>query len=119
MVKAHRQAWAWQDEWVGLSIEDIREMERQIQLALQRKFAGDPDADGEYNEEETDSSAKTADVDGKSNFDKIDTQTPKENREMMRVSSFLSYQYRCPGLKSYLFSLELFFLTSDVLSVCS
>ncbi|XP_023246187.1 protein retinal degeneration B [Copidosoma floridanum] len=35
MVRAHRQAWAWQDEWNGLTIEDIREIERQTQLALQ------------------------------------------------------------------------------------
>ncbi|XP_066591659.1 protein retinal degeneration B isoform X3 [Prorops nasuta] len=36
MVRAHRQAWAWQDEWNGLTMEDIREIERQTQLALQR-----------------------------------------------------------------------------------
>ncbi|KAB0792480.1 hypothetical protein PPYR_14439 [Photinus pyralis] len=39
MVRAHRQAWAWQDEWYGLSMEDIREIERQTQLALKRKMA--------------------------------------------------------------------------------
>lgn len=38
MVRAHRQAWAWQDEWNGLTIEDIREIERQTQLALQAKM---------------------------------------------------------------------------------
>ncbi|XP_028050216.2 protein retinal degeneration B isoform X9 [Monomorium pharaonis] len=38
MVRAHRQAWAWQDEWNGLTMEDIREIERQTQLALQRKM---------------------------------------------------------------------------------
>ncbi|XP_058805045.1 protein retinal degeneration B isoform X2 [Phymastichus coffea] len=38
MVRAHRQAWAWQDEWVGLTMEDIREIERQTQLALQAKM---------------------------------------------------------------------------------
>ena len=86
MVKAHRQAWAWQDEWVGLSIEDIREMERQIQLALQRKFAGDPNEDGEYNEDETEGSAKPVEVDVKSGFDQIETTTPRENREVSRVS---------------------------------
>lgn len=40
MVKAHRQAWAWQDEWYGLTMDDIREIERQTQIALQRKMAG-------------------------------------------------------------------------------
>lgn len=39
MVRAHRQAWAWQDEWNGLTMEDIREIERQTQLALQKRMA--------------------------------------------------------------------------------
>ncbi|XP_043676418.1 protein retinal degeneration B isoform X1 [Vespula pensylvanica] len=38
MARAHRQAWAWQDEWFGLTMEDIREIERQTQLALQQKM---------------------------------------------------------------------------------
>ena len=38
MLRAHRQAWAWQDEWTGLTMEDIREIERQTQLALQKKM---------------------------------------------------------------------------------
>ncbi|XP_065162391.1 protein retinal degeneration B isoform X4 [Atheta coriaria] len=38
MLRAHRQAWAWQDEWHGLTMEDIRELERQTQLALKRKM---------------------------------------------------------------------------------
>ncbi|KRK06252.1 protein retinal degeneration B isoform X1 [Drosophila yakuba] len=40
MLRAHRQAWAWQDEWFGLTIEDIRELERQTQLALAKKMGG-------------------------------------------------------------------------------
>lgn len=27
MLRAHRQAWAWQDEWVDLTINDIRKLE--------------------------------------------------------------------------------------------
>lgn len=38
MLRAHRQAWTWQDEWHGLTMEDIREIERQTQLALKRKM---------------------------------------------------------------------------------
>ncbi|XP_060520907.1 protein retinal degeneration B [Cylas formicarius] len=38
MLRAHRQAWAWQDEWHGLTMSDIREIERQTQLALKRKM---------------------------------------------------------------------------------
>ena len=40
MVRAHRQAWTWQDEWYGLTMEDIRELERQTQLALAKKMGG-------------------------------------------------------------------------------
>ncbi|XP_028312338.1 membrane-associated phosphatidylinositol transfer protein 2-like isoform X7 [Gouania willdenowi] len=39
MVRAHRQAWCWQDEWYGLTMEDIRELELETQLALARKMA--------------------------------------------------------------------------------
>ncbi|GLV44995.1 retinal degeneration B [Carabus blaptoides fortunei] len=38
MLRAHRQAWAWQDEWHGLTMEDIREIERQTADALKRKM---------------------------------------------------------------------------------
>lgn len=34
LVRAHRQAWAWQDEWHGLTIEQIRDMERETQVCL-------------------------------------------------------------------------------------
>ncbi|KRX25124.1 Protein retinal degeneration B, partial [Trichinella nelsoni] len=39
MLRAHRQAWAWQDEWCGLTIDDIRRLENEAQLALQAKMA--------------------------------------------------------------------------------
>lgn len=34
LVRAHRQAWAWQDEWHGLSMDQVREMEREVQNCL-------------------------------------------------------------------------------------
>lgn len=40
MVRAHRQAWAWQDEWHGLTMEDIRQIERQTQEALKQTMSG-------------------------------------------------------------------------------
>ena len=46
MLRAHRQAWAWQDEWVGLTMEDIRRLELETKLILQRKF-GRPIEEGE------------------------------------------------------------------------
>uniref|UniRef100_A0A8C3G5Y7 Phosphatidylinositol transfer protein membrane associated 2 n=1 Tax=Cyclopterus lumpus TaxID=8103 RepID=A0A8C3G5Y7_CYCLU len=39
MVRAHRQAWCWQDEWYGLTIEDIRQLELETQLALAKTMA--------------------------------------------------------------------------------
>ena len=41
MLRAHRQAWVWQDEWFGLSIEDIREIERKTAEELKRKMRGE------------------------------------------------------------------------------
>lgn len=45
MVRAHRQAWVWQDEWCELTMEDIRTIEKQTQLALQRKMGKDSGKD--------------------------------------------------------------------------
>ncbi|CAN7988007.1 unnamed protein product, partial [Ixodes pacificus] len=47
MLRAHRQAWAWQDEWVGLTMEDIRQIERETQEALARKMAADAAPEGD------------------------------------------------------------------------
>uniref|UniRef100_A0A8D8SCH5 Protein retinal degeneration B n=1 Tax=Cacopsylla melanoneura TaxID=428564 RepID=A0A8D8SCH5_9HEMI len=40
MLRAHRQAWAWQDEWDGLTIEDIRKIERETAVTLKLKMSG-------------------------------------------------------------------------------
>ncbi|XP_035496014.2 membrane-associated phosphatidylinositol transfer protein 2 isoform X6 [Scophthalmus maximus] len=45
MVRAHRQAWCWQDEWYGLTMEDIRQLELETQLALASKMAQFSQAD--------------------------------------------------------------------------
>ena len=34
----HRQAWVWQDEWHGLTISDIRELEKETQRMLAKKM---------------------------------------------------------------------------------
>lgn len=39
MVKAHQQAWAWQDEWVDLTMDDIRRIEFETQEYLRRRMA--------------------------------------------------------------------------------
>nr|CAD7586071.1 unnamed protein product [Timema genevievae] len=46
MVRAHRQAWAWQDEWQGLTMDDIRQIERQTQEALKQKMGSGEAAEG-------------------------------------------------------------------------
>ena len=38
MLMGHRQAWVWQDEWYGLTMDDIRELERQTQSMLAQKM---------------------------------------------------------------------------------
>lgn len=49
MLRAHKQAWAWQDEWHGLTMADIREIEKQTQLALKRKMGQTEDDEiGKY-----------------------------------------------------------------------
>lgn len=49
MLRAHKQAWCWQDEWHGLTILDIRRLEKETQLALQLKFGsvGTEESDNE------------------------------------------------------------------------
>jgi len=38
MLKAHQQAWAWQDEWHHLNIDDIRKLELEAQRRLAETF---------------------------------------------------------------------------------
>jgi len=38
MLVGHRQAWAWQDEWHGLTMDDIRELEKKAQIELAKKM---------------------------------------------------------------------------------
>ncbi|XP_069686277.1 protein retinal degeneration B isoform X6 [Periplaneta americana] len=59
MLRAHRQAWAWQDEWHGLSMEDIRQIERQTQEALKRKM-GVGDAESPDSSDELDGDFATS-----------------------------------------------------------
>lgn len=39
MLRAHRQAWAWQDEWVGMKMEDIRKYEEDTARYLSEVMA--------------------------------------------------------------------------------
>ena len=46
MLGAHRQAWVWQDEWFGLTMDDIRDIERKTAEELKKKMRGE-DEDSE------------------------------------------------------------------------
>ncbi|VDK74312.1 unnamed protein product, partial [Onchocerca ochengi] len=39
MLRAHKQAWVWQDEWDGLTLEDVRELERDAAEHLSKLMA--------------------------------------------------------------------------------
>jgi transposase len=39
MLRAHRQAWAWQDEWFSLTMDDIRKLEKETQDILAQKMS--------------------------------------------------------------------------------
>jgi hypothetical protein len=39
ILRAHRQAWCWQDEYQGLSLADIRRLEDETQRELNRRMA--------------------------------------------------------------------------------
>ncbi|XP_028826770.1 membrane-associated phosphatidylinositol transfer protein 2 isoform X2 [Denticeps clupeoides] len=79
MVRAHRQAWCWQDEWYGLTIEDIRQLELETQLALAAKMAqySCNEAGGEANGTEA-----TTDMDqeAKEAISSIDASDPPNGR---------------------------------------
>lgn len=62
MLRAHRQAWAWQDEWFGLSMEDIREYERQTQVMLAKKMAGEENEDDDEEDEDRSLASDVSDI---------------------------------------------------------
>ena len=49
MLRAHRQAWAWQDEWIGLNMDDIRALEKETQELLAKKMARNDSIAGNRN----------------------------------------------------------------------
>lgn len=48
MLRAHRQAWAWQDEWIGLNMDDIRALEKETQELLAKKMARNDSLTGKF-----------------------------------------------------------------------
>lgn len=62
MLRAHRQAWAWQDEWTGLTLDDIRKLEAEAALHLSAIMA---ENDVEEEEEEEDGEGNDGEKDPK------------------------------------------------------
>ncbi|KAK0416265.1 hypothetical protein QR680_012388 [Steinernema hermaphroditum] len=54
MMRAHRQAWAWQDEWVDLTIEDIRKLEEEVAIHLSKVMAATNSDDAGDSDSESD-----------------------------------------------------------------
>ncbi|KAI4878952.1 hypothetical protein NFI96_014450 [Prochilodus magdalenae] len=79
MVRAHRQAWCWQDEWYGLTMEDIRQLELETQLALAQKMA-------QYAEEATEANGGTDSFPEKSQ-EVHDTLSPSPGEEITVVDT--------------------------------
>ncbi|XP_051865884.1 membrane-associated phosphatidylinositol transfer protein 1-like isoform X2 [Pristis pectinata] len=47
MLRAHRQAWCWQDQWADLSMEEVRRLEEETARALARRMGrGGDEAEG-------------------------------------------------------------------------
>ncbi|XP_076306047.1 protein retinal degeneration B-like isoform X2 [Tachypleus tridentatus] len=53
MVRAHKQAWVWQDEWVNLTMEDIRQMEKETQELLAKAMSSASGESGGEDSEDT------------------------------------------------------------------
>uniref|UniRef100_A0A8B9KPW2 Phosphatidylinositol transfer protein membrane associated 2 n=1 Tax=Astyanax mexicanus TaxID=7994 RepID=A0A8B9KPW2_ASTMX len=79
MVRAHRQAWCWQDEWYGLTMEDIRQLELETQLALAQKMA-------QYAEEATEANCVGDSFPEKSR-ETQDTLSPSPGQEVVGVDT--------------------------------
>ena len=61
MLRAHRQAWAWQDEWIHLTMDDIRKLEKEVQESLAQTMANCSAATGNKGDVETTGDADTGD----------------------------------------------------------
>lgn len=81
MLRAHRQAWAWQDEWHGLTMEDIREIEKQTQLALQKKMGGESCEEQEVSEDN--SKSLTAAMSSIEKNEDLQTPVPPKRKEVL------------------------------------
>ncbi|CAD5221268.1 unnamed protein product [Bursaphelenchus xylophilus] len=84
LLTAHRQAWAWQDEWVGLTIADIRALEQEVAAYLSQVMQ--PAEENVHDRTDSDEDDNSSDV----FFDCCDQSPPCSNKpSLIRWSSEL------------------------------
>ena len=100
MLRAHRQAWAWQDEWEGLTMSDIRRLERETQLILKRKLGRATEEEETLAEEEEEEERretvekKEDDVEDVPNH--VDTSHPHTSTDVTTPHSPLPHRHSLP-----------------------
>lgn len=123
MVRAHRQAWCWQDEWYGLTIEDIRLLELETQLALAKKMAhysqneeGGTETNGssvgQDQEQGAETAASAAEAEGGKLGDSLETRG--ELTKQWSTSSRSSNRSSKRGGEEDLFAFSLIYLSDSV-----
>ena len=93
MVRAHKQAWVWQDEWWALTIEDIRQIELETQEALAAKMAQASGEDTEPSDEcaSAPASASTTPTSKDAPTNVVVTDADKEGDEQCEQKSRVSF----------------------------
>lgn len=92
MVRAHRQAWAWQDEWVNLTMDDIRQIERQTQEALKQKMGSNSSnseiCEGNDTVEDSKTTTNLAATMGSIEKSDLEVATPVTSKRMQDPTSY-------------------------------
>lgn len=92
MVRAHRQAWAWQDEWVSLTMDDIRQIELQTQEALKRKMGSSSNnseaCDGNEVVDDTKTTTNLAATMGSIEKSDLEVATPVTSKRMQDLTLY-------------------------------
>jgi hypothetical protein len=83
MLRAHRQAWTWQDEWYGLDMNEIRRLEQEAAAYLQQLMNNGPEKSNTTDSDDEDSTSEIF-------FDCIDQSPPGTQKpSLIRWSSEL------------------------------
>lgn len=90
MVKAHQQAWVWQDEWVDLTMADIRRLELETQEYLKKRMADN----NEQNEIELSTCDSNHTITGSNTSQIVDFNIIDKDNE-----NYETLQFNIPGSK--------------------